>query len=99
MTKMKTFAKITGAIRVCLVLALVALRITGFSPLDSTSERIQEEALSERTFLIRSVSHWSVQAIQDPAADRCGHWGHQALAQGPFQHRDALGTSAWSGSR
>ena len=33
MTKMKTSAKIIGAILVCLVLALVVLRITGFSPI------------------------------------------------------------------
>jgi hypothetical protein len=31
--KMKTFAKIIGAVLVCLVLALVVLRITGFSPI------------------------------------------------------------------
>ena len=33
---MRTLAKIVGAILVCLVLALVAVRITGFSPIGNT---------------------------------------------------------------
>ena len=57
---MRTLAKIAGAILVCLVLALVVLRITGFNPIGDTPGRGNYPGLRlSGTVVTTPVTDWS----------------------------------------
>ena len=64
---MRTLAKIVGAIVVCLVLALVVLRITGFNPIGDTPGRGNYPGLwLSGTVVTTPVTDWSfVSQYQD----------------------------------